>query len=433
MKSAVILAGGRGKRLGNLTKDIPKPLIEVGGKPVIVHQILLLRRYGIKNIWILSGYLGNKINEFIGNGAKWGVNIRYLVEKNPLGTAGAIKTLQGVIKDDFLVFSGDVILDVDLNSFLKFHKKNAATVTIAVHPTDHPFDSDLVEVKKNDQISKFHVRPHSKNLIFRNLSIASIFVLNSRIMNYIPSNLFTDLEKDILPKLLKSGERIFAYKTAEYIKDMGTPERMKMVDVDIRSGLVQKLNSKNKRKAIFLDRDGTINEDVPFLTRLEEMTLFPFTARAVKKINASEYLAIVITNQATISMGKMDEDQLNNIHKKLESELGKQGVKLDAIYYCPHYPESGYVGEIKELKIRCACRKPKIGMIKQAARDFNIDLSKSLYIGDTSVDLETARNAGLKFIGVETAGSKNERGLKKSNGIILEKNLLSAVNLILGK
>jgi len=431
---AIILTGGRGTRLGRLTERLPKPLIKIGSKPILEHQILLLKRYGIDEIFILSGYLGGKIERFLGKN-NFGVKIHHLIEDSPLGTAGAVKTLEGKIKDDFIVFSGDVMMDFDIRRLIRFHKKHSPAVgTIIVHPNDHPFDSDLVEVNPNWQVTKFLVRVEKtqpRDLLFKNLTNASVFLFRRTIFKYIKKDEKCDLEKDIFPKILANGEILFAYNTPEYIKDMGSPERLKKVTQDYRSRKIQKLNIANKRKAIFLDRDGTINFDVPFLTKLDDFRLFPFTAGAIKKINASEYLTIVITNQATISMGKLTFEELDKIHKKMETELGWQGAKIDGIYVCPHYPEGGWEGEVKELKIKCSCRKPKTGLIKQAARDFNIDLKKSFYIGDTTIDLETAKNARLKFVGVRTAGRGNKYILKEDKGLLIEKNLLSAVNYIL--
>src|SRR3990167_8400759 len=147
---AVILAGGKGKRLGNLTNTLPKPLIKIGKKPLLEHQINLLKDYGFNKIWILSGYLGEKIKDCVGDGSKWSVKINNIIESKPLGTAGALKQLDGKINKDFMVFSGDVMLNMDLNKLVKFHKsKTGNEATIVVHPNDHPFDSDLVAVDKD--------------------------------------------------------------------------------------------------------------------------------------------------------------------------------------------------------------------------------------------------------------------------------------------
>ena len=191
---------------------------------------------------------------------------------------------------------------------------------------------------------------------------------------------------------------MFCYNSPEYVKDMGTPERYAEVVRDYKSGVVSARNLKSKQKAIFLDRDGTINKYVGFLRTADEFELLPRVSDAIKRINRSEYLAIVVSNQPVIARGEVTIDQLNIIHNKMETCLGNDGAYIDAIYYCPHHPDRGFKGEIKELKINCDCRKPKPGMLLKAAREFNIDLNSSWMIGDDERDVEAGKNAGCKTI-----------------------------------
>ena len=171
-------------------------------------------------------------------------------------------------------------------------------------------------------------------------------------------------------------------------------------------GVVKAKNLKSKQKAIFLDRDGTLNKYVGFLRNISDFELLSGVAEAIKEINASGYLAIVITNQPVIARGEITFDGLQEIHNKMETLLGREGAYLDAIYFCPHHPEKGFKGEISELKIDCDCRKPKPGLFFRAAKDFNIDLSKSWMIGDGKNDVLAGKNAGCKtaLIGSEDFG-----------------------------
>ena len=193
---AVILAGGKGSRLTSLTEDkIPKSLIKIGDKSIIEHQVILLRKYGIKEIWILSGFLGDQIKEYLQNGKKWNVSIRYLQEGKPLGTAGALKPLENKIKEDFLVLSGDVMLDFNVRRFVNWHKKKKGSIaSLIVHPNDHPFDSDLVEVDNTGKVISLLKRPHSPKKTFRNLSIASGYIFSPEIFKYIKFQKKTDIE-----------------------------------------------------------------------------------------------------------------------------------------------------------------------------------------------------------------------------------------------
>ena len=393
----VIIAGGKGTRLG--LKDIPKPMCPINGKPLLEMQIDLAKRYGINEIFILSGHLSQVIIDYFGDGSKFGVNIHHIVESKPLGTAGSLKLLEGTLKERFLVFYGDVVMDFDIKSFIEFDKQNEKSIgSLIVHPGNHPYDSDLVEVNDKKEIIGFLPKPHPKDLLYRNLNNAAVYILSPKIFNEIPNDVNTDFGKDIFPKIVQDDKLIRAYDTPEYIKDMGTPDRLQHISEDVRSGLVASLNRKNPRRAIFLDRDGTINVNMDTHPTVECFTLLPGVPDAIRLINESLYLAVVVTNQPMIAKGFLTFDQLKLIDKKMETLLGEKRAYLDKIYFCPHHPERGFSGEITELKIQCNCRKPKPGMLLQAAQEMNIDLANSWMIGDSATDVEAGIAAGCKTI-----------------------------------
>jgi len=429
MKAAII-AGGKGTRLASFIGNIPKSLIKIGDKPIVEHQILLLKEYGFKEIWVLLGYLGSQIREYLQNGRKWDVKVNFHQEKKLWGTAGALKTIERKIREDFLVLSGDVMMDFDLKRFINYHWQKKGIATFLVHPNDHPFDSDLVEIDKEGRIISLLKRPHPPGRTFRNLSIASTYIFSPKIFKFIPKNEKSDIEKDILPVILTSKQKIYAYCTPEYLKDIGTAKRLREVRRDYASGKIKKLNLKNKRRAIFLDRDGIINEEVDQLSQVKDLKIYNFAAKAIKKINNSDYLTVVITNQPMIAKGFLTEEDLKEIHKKLETELGRGGAKIDTIYYCPHHPERGFNGEISELKIKCNCRKPEIGLFLKAKEELNIDLEKSYLIGDKTSDILAGKRAGCKTILVKTGygGKDKEFSIKPD---FLAKNLLEAVRQLL--
>ena len=178
---------------------------------------------------------------------------------------------------------------------------------------------------------------------------------------------------------------------------MGTPERYYQVSRDLMDGINVKKSLAVKQKVAFLDRDGTINKYVGFLRNVDDFELRPNVSEAIKILNEKGYLVIVITNQPVIARGEINEQELKIIHNKMETLLGQDGAYVDAIYYCPHHPDSGYTGEIKALKIKCNCRKPNTGLVERAVKDFNIDLSKSFIIGDTDLDEKLASNLGIPF------------------------------------
>lgn len=238
---AIILAGGKGERLYPLTRDIPKPLIQIGGKPIIEHQIQLLKEQGIKEIWILLGYLGDKIRDYLKDGRKWDAEICYEQEKKPLGTAGALLQMKDKIGEDFLVLSGDVMLGFDFQRFMNYHLgKKESLASFAIHETDHPQDSDLVKIDEEGRILALLKRPHLEGKDLLNISIASIFIFSPKIFQYINQKRKFDIEKDMLPVILKSKDKAYGYLTQDYIKDMGTPERLEKVRQDYFLGKIKK-------------------------------------------------------------------------------------------------------------------------------------------------------------------------------------------------
>ena len=407
---AVILAGGKGSRMGTMVDEVPKPMLLICGKPVLEYQIELLRRYEIREIIIIVNHLKGKIIEYLGNGSAFGVNISYYEETEPLGTVGGIKAIENQLSEDFMVLYGDVLVNMDLNRLVQFHFEKKGIATLVVHPNDHPYDSDLLDCDKNYLITGFYPKPHEPGKYYRNLVNAALYIFNPKLLDFLTPNVKADFGKDIFPELVKK-EKFYAYNTPEYLKDMGTPGRIQKVENDLKSGLVEAKNLENKQIAVFLDRDGVINKDSKeFVKSPDEFLMFENTAEAIKKINKSNYLSIICTNQSGLARNLFSESTLKEIHNKFDTLIGKEGAKVDAIYYCPHHPDSGFEEENKLLKIDCECRKPKPGMLLEASRDFNIDLSKSYMIGDSERDILAGKAAGCMTIGVRTGnGLKNTK------------------------
>lgn len=407
------MAGGKGTRIASVKSDVPKPMIEICGKPILEWQIENLKACGLTDITMVVGHLGEVIQRYFGDGSKWGVTISYFVETTPLGTAGALFKMPQ-LTDDFLLLCGDVVFDVNFNRFIRFHQEHRAWATLMAHPNNHPYDSSLLvtEVLPPQTAGGMPVDTHrivhwmtkeEERTYYRNRVNAGIEMISPRLLQetlrtFVPRHPETpekiDLDRDVLKPNIPSG-RIFAYDTPEYIKDMGTPERYEEVGNDIRNGKVQARNLRQPQRAVFLDRDGTLNMHRGFLRDASRLELIPGVAEAVRKINKSGYLAIVVTNQPVIARGECTWEELQEIHARMEAELGKAGAFLDGIYVCPHHPDKGFEGERSEYKIVCSCRKPQTGLFLQAAEDFHIDLSQSVMIGDSDNDVEAGRRAGL--------------------------------------
>ena len=429
----VIMAGGRGTRISSVASDIPKPMIKIEGKPVLEHEIECLRDQGFTDLIITVSHLGSVIMDYFGDGSKFGVSIQYFNEETPLGNAGALFKMRSELDGDFLLLNADAIFDVDFNRFVEFHRTHGGLVTLFTHPNSHPYDSGVLIADEKGAVEQWLTKEDVRPQWYRNRVNAGLHVINPKVLDMTGIDagavgtevdgkiVKVDLDRQILKPLCGTG-KMFCYDSPEYVKDMGTPDRYESVCRDFAAGRVKAKNLKQKQKAVFLDRDGTINKYVGFLRNIDDFELLPGVAEAVKLINASGYLAIVATNQPVIARGEVTVPELQLIHNKMETLLGAEGAYLDAIYYCPHHPHRGYPGEVEALKIDCDCRKPKPGMLLKAAEDFNISLEDSWMIGDGENDVKAGKAAGCKTVLIGTG----EFGQDST-----AENLLDAVNQIL--
>ena len=407
----VIMAGVRGTRIRSIAKDIPKPMIKINGIPVLEHEIRSLKKQGFNEIIITVSYMASVIKEYFGNGSSLGVDITYFEEEQPLGNAGALFLLRKQLDSDFLLINSDVMFDVDFSRFVDYHKKKRGLVTLFTHPNSHPFDSALIAADQEGRVEDWFTKEEKRPYYYKNRVNAGLHIMSPMVLDMwtesegnIKQNaalpLKVDLDRQILKPLAGTG-KMFCYDSPEYVKDMGTPERFFMVEKDFISGVVNRKNLLNKQKAVFLDRDGTINIYKGFLTDIESFELVDGIGDAICRLNEEGYLVIVVTNQPVVARGELSFEKLHEIHRKMETMLGLKGAYLDGIYVCPHHPDKGYIGEISELKIDCECRKPKPGLLLRAANDFNVELEESWMIGDSENDIEAGRAAGCKtvFIG----------------------------------
>ena len=425
--TAVILAGGKGTRIQESFPGIAKPMVPVAKKPVLQHIIETYSAQGIERFFITIGHLGNQIQDYFGNGSKWNIDIQYIIEDRPLGTAGALRVLQSKLSDPFWVIYGDTVSSISLKKMRDFHLEKNAQLTLLVHPNDHPYDSDLISYNSLKKITEVHSKPHPPGVEFANCVNAAFYLMNPEILNKIPENISSDFGQDLFPNWINMFE-MYAYNSTEYIKDMGKSERRKEVEEAYLNGKVKSRNLSKKQKAIFIDRDGVINLDTNLIKHQDEMSVYEFAGPAIRRINKSEYISIVITNQSVIARGLCDENTLHLIHSRMDKQLGDMGAYIDYLYYCPHHPDGGFPEEIKEFKVKCKCRKPEPGMILEASRRFNIDLTKSWMIGDSPRDIQCGSSAGVKTIRVKTGHGHIESDIKSDFNV---KNISDAVDLIL--
>ena len=401
--NVAILAGGQGTRLASRSGDLPKPMVPVMGKPVLQHQIELCRQHGFTDIALLVHHRHEAISDFFGDGSRFGVRIRYEVEETPRGTSGALRDALHALTPQFLLLYGDTYLDIDLRRFFCTHLASGANATLFLHPNDHPYDSDLVDIDDHGLVLGIHPYPHPEGQDLRNLVNAALYaVCNEALTLVTPKTGKADIAKHMFPAMLTAGLCLRGYVTPEYIKDMGTPDRLDKVERDIEVGLPERLSWRNLRKAVFLDRDGTLNREVSHLKLPDQIELLPGVGEAVRQLNRAGILAVLTTNQPVIARGDTTVEGLHRIHARLDSLLGAQRAYLDAIYYCPHHPDKGFDGEVPTLKIICDCRKPAAGMIEQASRDLAISRDGSWMVGDSTADVESGRRAGVRTVLLHT-------------------------------
>ena len=328
------------------------------------------------------------------------------------------------------MMSGDLFFDIDFQRMIHFHEEKGAVATLFVHPNGHPFDSDLLVLDHDDKITAFDSKHNVRNYWYENCVNAGIFVFEKKICDYVPEPVKRNLENDVIKGMLEAGEPIYGYCSPEYVKDVGTVERVNQTLADIERGVIAGKCLKNKQRCIFMDRDGTINQYKGLVYKGEDFTLEDCAVDAIRKINQSGRLGIVITNQPVVARGLCEIEDVENIHKKMETLLGKEGVFLDDVFYCPHHPDKGYPEENPAYKTPCECRKPKTGMIQKAAERYNIDLAGSWMIGDTTMDIQTGINAGMRTALVQTGEAGNDKKYDVKPDLVC-RDLLDAVEKIL--
>lgn len=387
-----IIAGGKGTRFKQISNK-PKLLAKLNNTNLLRLILKNLKKYNLNKISIFVGKNFDYFKKYRKN------KIKLIEEKKPLGTSGCLSLIsKEKLKKNTLIIFGDILFDIDFYKFYEFHKTNKSEISIFSHPSDHLFDSDIIDADANNRVKNIFFKPHKKKIISNNLTMAGIFIVRSNLIKKIPKNKKQDFSKDFLKNCLKKKVRIYSYKSREYCKDLGTSKRYLKVLDDFKEGIHKKLRFKNKLKAVFIDRDGVINVDQGPQKYSDPTNFLSGVLTALRKLQKMKYLKILITNQPAVAKGFITIKGLQKSFKKLETTLANNSFFFDGIYYCPHHPQSGFKGENKKFKINCSCRKPKPGLILKAAKDLNIDLKKSFFIGDKIVDYRAARSANVKPI-----------------------------------
>ncbi len=427
---AVILAGGKGTRLG--LADRPKAMVPLGGVPLLERLVIAARDAGLVDIVLLTGHLAEVIEAHFGDGTALGVRITHVREAEPLGTAGAVRAAGPLLTEAFIVMYGDTLLDVDLGRFAAFHRAKGGLGTLFVHPNDHPHDSDLLEADEDARIRRFLPKPHAAGAILPNLVSAALYVLDPAAIDYIGDGP-SDWGRDVFPRIVAAGGVLNAYRSVEYVKDIGTPERLAKGERDLAGGKVARLSFRTAKPALFLDRDGVLNLERNGVHRAEDLLLTPEAAGAVRAANKAGVPAICVTNQPDIAKGFMTFDALREVMAALDTRLAEDGAYLDDAFVCPHHPEAGWPGEVAALKIACECRKPLPGLLLAAAERHHLDLARSWLIGDRHVDVAAAHAAGAKAVLLRACFGHGEAGTSATSPDFVTDSLGRAVAYALEK
>ena len=246
---ALILAGGKGTRLRPLTVYTPKPVVPVCNRPFLLYQIDTLRRAGITDITLSLSYQPHKIEEKLGDGSEFGVSLGYTVEPQPMGTAGAYKFAEDLIRQPTVVLNGDIITDLDLRRVVREHNERGASATIVLAPVENPSAYGLVETEEDGRVRRFLEKPKADEISVNTIN-AGTYVLDPRVLDLIPAGEGYSFEYQLFPDLLRRGEKFYAHVPRDtYWIDIGTPARYLQVHHDILAGRVRGVRLKERRGA----------------------------------------------------------------------------------------------------------------------------------------------------------------------------------------
>lgn len=377
---AVILAGGQGKRLRPFTINNPKPMMSINGKPFLEYLIRLLKANGIKEMIILTGYLGEKITQYFGDGSKFGVKIKYshtpfLNEKKEENNSGLrLKNATDLLDDQFLLLYCDNYWPLDLEKLTNFFNSHTSDILITTYTNKDKSTKNNIRVDENGYVTKYDKERKDKDL---NGVDIGFFIVRKSILKLLPkTNSF--FERDILPLLIKK-KRLCSLLTNQKYYSIGDNSRIIETEKFLRP-----------KKVIFLDRDGVINKKpkkANYVKTWDEFEFLPGSIKAIRILNSKGYKIFIISNQSGIARGFLSFQDLINIHENMKRQLRKNQAKIDGIYICPHGWNEG-----------CDCRKPKPGMLIQASKDNYIDLTNALFIGDDKRDLQAGKEVNCKTV-----------------------------------
>lgn len=380
LRQVVVLVGGLGTRLGSLTAEIPKPMLPVGQEPFLDILLRNLVRFGFEDILLLARHNADKITSHYASHSFHGVSIRVLEESAPAGTGGALREAAPFLDDVFLLTNGDSLFDFNYLALYEKFIDAQSVVSLALCKVPDVARYGQVFLDGDGVVTHYGEKTGVAGT--PGLISAGVYVISKQILSGI-ANGQVSFETDILPSLLLKNA-VSGAVFEGYFLDIGLPESYAQAQVD--------LPSLERRKVAFFDRDGTLNFDEGYTHKVADLAFLPDVSQVIRRCNDAGRLVIVISNQAGIARGFYMEKDVHIFHAAMNQQLQASGAHIDAFYFCPHHPEGG----LPELAVKCACRKPGVGLFENACADWNIDLDGAFMIGDRDSDLAAAKAFGIQ-------------------------------------
>jgi len=378
MNQCVILVGGKGSRLGEITKNFPKPMLNIDDKPFIIHLIDQVKKFGFKDILLLTGHSANIVDDYFENNIINNISIKIIKEDIPLGTAGALVNAYEHLDEFFFLMNGDSIVDGNWLSIIEnLDTDNDVSMALIRKKDCSRYGS--VKLSGN-KIIKFDEK---KNIKEEGLINAGVYCIRKKIISTLPLKKLS-FEKEVLPGLVKNN-RVSGLEINGYFIDIGTPDSLSEAG---------KTNWINENKAIVFDRDGTLNIDNGYTYKVEDLKWKPGAIKLIRYLNDLNILVFVATNQAGIAKGKYKESDMHLFHNEMQKHLRKEGAHIDQFYYCPYHLD----GSISEYAIDSQNRKPKTGMLEEISLKWKISKENMVFIGDRDTDIQCANNFQIDSI-----------------------------------
>ena len=369
---AVVLVGGLGTRLGELTKETPKPLLEVGGRPFLHWLLAELRRYGISDILLLAGFRADRLQPI----TEAFPEVRVIVEPEPLGTGGALRHAAEHLDERFFFLNGDSFFDVNLWDLALGSDQGLAT--LALRPVEDVSRYGPA-VLDGERITRFAERPETDGPGLINGGVA---VLSRAILDHLPSAGAASIERQVYPRLAEQG----LLRGKAYVRpfiDIGVPEDFARAQDFVPNNI--------HRGAVVFDRDGVINVEVNYAHRTDQIEWVPGAIAAIKAVNDAGLFAFGATNQAGVARGFYDEAAIDGLHAWMNAQFKAQGAHIDAFAYSPYHPEA----TVEAYRRDSDCRKPNPGMIIDLLTRFPVVRERAVMVGDRQTDVAAAEAAGI--------------------------------------